>query len=167
MAAIILVVCGGVYMQRDNDLLQDAVFHTNEQNPSVSSNAQRTQRQKDAVEDIVREPIGRGPGTAGPASIYLEDSEARVAENYYLQLGQEIGVIGLGIFLAIFVLLCKRLWELKSYPWPKAILLAGIGLAVANLLLHVWADDTLAIIWFGVAGYFAFLPRRSQPRAVY
>jgi hypothetical protein len=32
-----------------------------------------------------------------------------------------------------------------------ALLASLIGI-IANLLLHVWADDTLAYIWWGIAG---------------
>jgi len=33
-----------------------------------------------------------------------------------------------------------------------SVLASGIGIAVASLFLPVWADDTVSIVWWGLAG---------------
>lgn len=137
---------------RDNDTFQNAFLHTDENSRSaVSSNEARASAITTGLYEIFREPLGRGVGTAGPASFY-NDEPARISENYFIQIGQEAGVLGLGLFLAINILLAKRLYRKKDELLPRILLASLIGLTVINLLSHAWTDDTLAYIWWGLAG---------------
>ena len=99
----------------------------------------------------MREPFGRGVGTAGPASVYNR-GKGRVAENYFIQIGQEAGWIGLMLFLLINAGVGYLLWVRRADPLALSLLAGLIGLSFVNLLSHAWSDDTLAYVWWGLAG---------------
>jgi O-antigen ligase len=151
--AAALVVGGATAVFKNNSRFQNTFFHTsNSSASSDNSNAKRWQAQKDGIRDVIREPLGRGPGTAGPASVYNAPHEVRLAENYYLQIGQEVGWLGLGIFVAINVALAKALWRRRQDTLAKVLLASGVGITVICLLSHALTDDTLSYLWFGLAG---------------
>lgn len=151
----VLVFAALGYALRDNDHFQNVFFHTNEHSASAaSSNAGHASAIKNGIADVVRAPLGSGTGTAGPASVYNHDhAPARIAENYYIQVAQEVGILGLGLFIAINVLVVQRLWKDRRRSSLAQLLLASfIGMTIINMLMHAWADDTLAYVWWGFAG---------------
>lgn len=151
--ALVVIFAGGLYELRNHQSVQDALLHTSSASTSsISSNAQRTSALRSGVQDIVHQPLGDGPGTAGPASTRNTGHPARIAENYYLQLGQEIGVIGLVIFLAINCLVAIELWRRRTDNLARILLASLVGISFINLLSHAWADDTLSLLWWGLAG---------------
>jgi O-antigen ligase len=150
------------YGLRNNDQFQNIFFHTNEQSKSAeSSNEGHVSALKNGLGDIVHTPWGSGTGTAGPASVYNK-FPPRIAENYYVQIGQEIGVIGLAAFVLINIMVARRLWERRADPLALTLLVSFAGLALVNLLLHAWADDTLAYIWWGLAGAAVAIPLKRE-----
>lgn len=151
-AVILIIVAGGFYFLGSSQNAQDTLFHTS--NTSVSkqsSNEARLNAMEQGVKDIWHQPLGHGPGTAGPAS-FRNDQPPRVAENYFLQIGQEVGLIGMAIFVAINALLAKQLWRRRQDQLPRILLASFIGLTFINLLSHAWTDDTLSYLWWGLAG---------------
>lgn len=152
LAGCLVVICGvaGLIL-RQNATFQDAILHTDNNSKAVlSSNENHTSAFKNGLRDIVHQPLGEGPGTAGPASAY-NNHPGRIAENYFLQVGQEAGVIGMALFIAINVMVGRLLWQKRKDPLALALLASLIGLSFVNLLSHAWADDTLAYIWWGLA----------------
>lgn len=149
----LLIGAVGVYQYRSSSFVENVILHDNpEIGPDQTSNSDHTLAIKNALIDIKEEPItGCAPGCAGPASFYDPDG-AKLAENYYLQVGQEVGVAGLGLFLAINILIGIELFKRRSDTLALVLFASLIGISVANLLLHVWADDTLAYVWWGLAG---------------
>lgn len=158
----IMVIAGGFYLLRFNNTFQDTVFHTSEESASSeSANAQRARALEVAARDAVSEPLGRGPGTAGPAS-FRNGGQARIAENYYLQIGQEVGLAGLAIFVAINVLVGLELWRRRASNLAKILLASLVGLTFVNLVSHAWTDDTIAYIWWGLAGIATAIPAAAS-----
>jgi len=152
LAAAVLLAAGAVATLRTNDRFENTFFHTDEHSTSEqSSNEARLGSFRMAVDDVVQEPFGRGPGTAGPASQH-NLQPGRIAENYYLQIAQETGWLGLGLFLAILVLISKRLWQHRDDLLARVLLASLIGISFINMVQHAWADDTLALLWWGLAG---------------
>ncbi len=151
----LVVICSVVIVAlRDNDTVQNVVFHTNEHSSSpTSSNFQRSAALKQGVLDIAHKPLGGGVGSAGPASLRNTKAPARISENFFLQIGQETGVIGLGLFMAILAILLRRLWSQRDLLISRALLAIFIGLIAINLVSHAWADDTLAYVFFGSVGF--------------
>lgn len=152
-AAGMVAVAGLVVIAwNDNPRFENLVFHT-EDNSKVerSSNDDRANAIQSGLEEISREPLGEGPGTAGPASVY-NDGKVRISENYYVQVAQETGWLGLGLFLLISAGVGYLLWLRRDHPLALALFVSLIGLAFINLLSHAWTDDTVAYIWWGLAG---------------
>lgn len=151
ISVFVLMGAGSIVALRHNDYVQNTLFHTDEHSSSAeSSNQERKSNLKSAAKDIAREPLGRGPGTAGPASV-RNNHPARIAENYYLQIGQEVGILGLIVFLAINIVVALELWRQRDKF--SLILLASLaGITIVNMLSHAWADDTLSLLWWGLAG---------------
>lgn len=151
-ASSVVVAVGLVVVFRDNNFVQNTLFHTDETSQSAeSSNAARASALESGAVSLLHEPFGRGPGTAGPAS-FRNDKPARIAENYFIQIGQEVGLIGLALFLAIYGIVARRLWLARQDLLPAVLLASLAGITLINMLSHAWTDDTLALLWWGLAG---------------
>ncbi len=142
-----------IYQYRDTGFVQDVILHDNPQEGGeVSSNQGHLEATLDGIKDVQKDPVfGCAPGCAGPASVHNEDG-TRISENYYVQTAQESGLIGLLLLLTIFALVGWQLFRSKPDPLTCAWLAAFIGIALINMLVHAWADDTLAYLWWGAAG---------------
>ncbi len=154
IVAVIVLAGGsiGIYSLRSNQVIQDALLHTSVSSTSPqSSNALRSIAIKNGIRDVVHQPLGRGPGTAGPAS-FRSNHPARIAEDYYLQIGQEVGILGLAIFLAINMQVALSLWSQRQDILARILLAALAGICFINLVSHAWTDDTLSLLWWGLAG---------------
>ncbi|MGH7237315.1 MAG: O-antigen ligase family protein, partial [Candidatus Saccharimonadales bacterium] len=151
----IIVVVGIVagFGLRHNLHFQNEILHTQANSQVKStSNSGHLKALKTGLHDIFRQPFGRGTGTAGPASVYNKPHAARLAENYFIQIGQETGWLGLAIFVMINLLTAKLLWRCRREPLAISLLAALAGIILVNLLSHAWTDPTLAYIWWGLAG---------------
>ena len=128
------------------------VFHSPvEKALKQSSDSDRIEAVVESSQAVIEQPTGFGPGTAGPAS--FRSNQALVTENYYLQLAYEVGIIGLGIFLAICGAIIRRLYQMRHRSQLVRPLLASfIAISFINLFLHGWTDSTTALIWWGTAG---------------
>jgi O-antigen ligase len=147
---VFLAILVGVF--RYNSVAQNVLFHTSSSSKSsTSSNAQRASALKTGLKDVVHHPFGEGPGTAGPASVH-NNHPPKIAENYYIQVAQETGILGIVIFILINILLGIRLWRKQKDPLASLLLASLIGISIVNLISHAWADDTLALLWWGMAG---------------
>ena len=148
----LVITVAGIYLMRSSDPVQDILFHTSEKSQSAqSSNQQRFDAMRAGVSDIINQPQGGGPGTAGPAS-FRNSAPPKIAENYYLQIGQEIGLIGVTIFATINILVGVELWRRKEQQLARILLASLVGITFVNLVSHAWTDDTLAYLWWGLAG---------------
>jgi hypothetical protein len=136
----------------NNPRFENIFLHTQDHSAVArSSNQGHVAAFKLGVHDLVHEPFGEGPGTAGPASVY-DDGHVRLSENYFLQIGQEAGWIAVALFILINAGVGYLLWTRRQDPLALALLAALVGLTFVNLLSHAWADDTLAYVWWGLAG---------------
>jgi len=101
------------------------------------------------IDRVIDDPMGCGAGCAGPASYY--DDTPRISENYYVQIAETYGVVGLALWVAIFTGVMVRLW--KHDERLSAVLFAsGVGLSAIGFWLHVWADDPISLTWWCLAG---------------
>jgi len=152
VSALAVVGLGSIYAFRSNQTVQDVFLHTSTNSASAkSSNMIRDAAIKGGLHDVIHQPLGRGTGTARPASFYNKHTP-RIAENYYLQIGQEVGVAGLAIFLAIIIMVGRQLWQRKDDPLARVLLASLVGISFVNLVSHAWTDDTLSLLWWGLAG---------------
>ncbi|HET7827657.1 MAG TPA: O-antigen ligase family protein [Candidatus Saccharimonadales bacterium] len=152
LAGILIVMAALTFGLRNNLTFENAIFHTDRVSTAKeSSNQGHETAFKLAIKDIEHHPLGSGVGTAGPQSVY-NNHPAKIAENYFLQIGQEAGIIGLVLFIAICAALGQMLYERRADPLALALFASLIGLSLVNLLSHAWSDDTLAYVWWGLAG---------------
>jgi len=137
---------------RNNTTFQDFIFHTNAKSTITTTSDQgHASAFRAGLHDLVHEPLGHGPGTAGPASVY-SNHPARIAENYFIQIGQEVGWLGLTVFIVINVWVAKLLWLQRADTLALGLFAGLLGVSVVALLSHAWTDDTLAFLWWGLAG---------------
>ncbi len=71
----------------------------------------------------------------------------RLPENWYVQIGVELGVLGFALFIALTFLLLKRL-----HANEKSLFLAFLGVSIAALFLHAWEDSAVAYTMWGLVG---------------
>lgn len=139
------------YALRDNDYVQNTIFHTDETSQSTSStNTVRAQALQSGLQDVWQHPLGQGLGTAGPAS--TRGQAPKIAENYYIQVAQEVGVFGLVLYLAITVLVAAQLFQRRQDVLAQVLLASLAGITAINMVSHAWMDDTLSLLWWGLAG---------------
>ena len=117
----------------------------------ITSNDAHIDATTDAVRRIIKTPLGCGAGCSGPAS-YYDERPARIGENYYLQIGEQYGIIGLIVWLVIMFMLVRRLYEIRRANMVTPCTAALIGYFAIGMLLHVFVDEPVAITWFVIAG---------------
>lgn len=150
-AGVVILFSGLTWVLRNNDSVQNTVFHSDENSTSsLSSNEQRASALSTSLQEVWQNPLGTGPGSAGPAS-FRNNNQPRIAENYFIQIAQEVGVLGMLLFVAISGLTGWALWK-RSTPLAKILLASLVGITVVNLVSHAWVDDTLSLLWWGLAG---------------
>jgi hypothetical protein len=147
ISAVALIV-----ILHNNTTFENIFFHT-QKHSAVQANSDQGHIAafKNGIRDVAHEPLGRGVGTAGPASVY-NNNNVRIAENYYLQIAQEIGWAGMILFIAINYLVACELWFRRDDMLPRVLLASLIGISFVNFLSHAWTDDTISYLWWGLAG---------------
>lgn len=113
----------------------------------------RINRLNQSIGLLIDNPLGLGIGQVGPAAQWLKDetSQALVSENFYLQIGLELGIFGLIAYIWLLIDLLKKAYS-NLYQRTKnltkglnlAIFISLIAVMVANLFLHSLTDATLA-----------------------
>lgn len=150
-AVIVLVaLIGGAFLLRDQYIVQNVIFHSDESTALDDPNEKRVKLVQQGFKGVIDDPEGHGPGTAGLVSTKLPNG--LLTENYYLQIGYEIGVIGLILFLGFLMVVLLRLWEHRNNRLDQVLIASFVGLAFMNLLLHTWANEAVAISWFMLSG---------------
>lgn len=164
---VLVAMAGSATILRTNSTFQNIIFHTDDLSvSSQSSNEVRANALVNGIQDTINNPLGSGPGSAGPAS-FRNNNQPKIAENYYIQLAQEVGVIGLVLYLLITLILVRGLWLRRQQLLPAVLLATLAGITCINMLSHAWADDTLSLLWWGLAGiaisYSPDKPLLSKP----
>lgn len=106
---------------------------------------------KKGMIDIIKNPIGDGPGTAGIVSIQNKNG-GRLTENYYLQIALEVGVIGLILFVSIWAIVAKRLFQQPQNELTTMLFCVALAYSVMALVMHLWTNEVVAYTWWGLAG---------------
>jgi len=155
ISIILIILGGGLFMARNTQFVSNVLFHENPTDGSVTnSNEGHINSISDATAQLLQQPLGAGIGSTGSASLLGNKSE--IIENQYLFVAHEIGWLGLAIFVFIFASIQIRLWKLRNNWLALGVFASGIGLALIGILLPVWVDDAVAIIWWGLAAIALF-----------
>lgn len=139
-----------VYAMRDQYVVQNVVFHSDENTQMTDSNNLHVKYAVDGIKGIASEPEGHGPGTAGLVSIHTK-TEVVLTENYFIQIGYEIGVVGLALLLGIISYLLAQLWKIKT-TLASAQIASFFGISLCALLLLTWSNEAVAATWWLLAG---------------
>ena len=153
LVAMVLISIFAVRFWGESRFVRTVIFHQpiSKTAQTEESNAGHLRNTTHAAADLRRHPFGKGLGTAGPVSV-INGGQARVAENYFLQIFQETGWLGSVLLASVHLSLGLALWRNRA---NHLVLLAGIsfaGLILTNLFLHTWADETVALTWWAYSG---------------
>ncbi len=147
---LFVIAAGGLFMARNTSFISNVVLHENPNGgSSVNSNEGHISSINDSFSQLLKQPLGAGLGSTGSASLLGKNAE--IIENQYLLVAHEAGWLGLALFVSIFAAVMTRLWKLRKDWLALGVFAIGIGLAVVGLFLPVWTDDTVSIIWWGLA----------------
>jgi hypothetical protein len=117
---------------------------------------------------VVRaEPLGLGLGTSAGAGQRFESTILVIPENNYLQVGVEVGLLGMALFIALTVLMLRRLRRAQlavANLGVAAARSAGLGLAIGAFFLHAWSNLIVSWPFWALAGV-AIGTAESQARA--
>lgn len=147
----------GLWQVSHTDWYANVVLHEDPESTVVSkSNEGHIESFLMGANRMAMQPFGAGIGSTGSASLYDDDAtNDTIIENSYFYIAHESGWLGLAIFMTLFVVILQRLWRLRSSWLAMGVFASGLGLAVIGLLLPVWADETVALTWWALAGAVA------------
>jgi len=150
IATLVVATAGGLFAARDSNFVSNVLLHDNATTgPLETSNDGHAASLAEGVDRMVHQPLGGGVGSTGSASLYGDTP--LIIENQYLFIAHEAGWLGLGLFLVLTFKVLQQLWR-RRFDWlAVGVFAGGIGLALIGILLPVWVDDTVAIIWWGLA----------------
>jgi hypothetical protein len=117
------------------------------------------------VSTLVAHPLGQGLSTGSGIGQRFHVANTTVPENYYLNVGDEIGVLPMIVFIALTIVLLVRLRRAareNDDPLTTAAWAAGVGLAVSALFLQPWVNFGVAWTYWGIAGAVIGLAERSR-----
>lgn len=151
-AVTVLVIIAFAFLFQKSPAVRTLLLHETPTVTDQTSNEGHIVATKSALKDIASHAFGHGPGNAGPASALGKADEKRIAENYFLQVLQEVGWLGGLLLIGIHYYIVRILWGYKEYPLAIGLFATFWGLLFTNLLLHTWADDAVALTWWTLAG---------------
>ncbi|HEX8762196.1 MAG TPA: O-antigen ligase family protein [Candidatus Saccharimonadales bacterium] len=152
LAGAVIVLVVGLFSLRDTHIFQQYIVHSNptETVQDLDSNDYHWLFIRQGLEGIIDQPFGHGPGTAGLASIQ-NPAGSFLTENYYVQIGYELGVTGLVLFVLLNVWLYIALLR-RGNRWTVVLLASFWGYMLTNMLLHTWSNEAVATQWWLLAG---------------
>lgn len=99
----------------------------------------------EGINQMLAHPLGLGLGSAGPAS--YRTLTPIIPESWYLQVGVELGFIGLALFIAVLVAIAKKL-----HTADPAILASFLGVLAIAFFLHTLEDSAVSLTLFTLIG---------------
>jgi hypothetical protein len=108
------------------------------------------------IANLTKVPLGTGLGTAPGVGDRFSAPQTIVSDNSYVQVGNELGVPAMLVFIALLAALVPSLRR-GVVADPSNALCAGargacIGLIVAGLFHHVWIDFPVSWTFWMAAG---------------
>ena len=151
---------------RDTSFVHNVVLHDNPTTgAAIDSNEGHLSSLQDGLARAANEPMGMGIGSTGSAS--LLGTEPLIIENQYLMIAHEVGWLGLALFAVLYMYILWRLWQNRRDWFALGLWASGVGLAVIGLLLPVWADDTVGIVWWGLAAIALYYTQQPIDESVW
>jgi len=152
-----IALTGSLVAFRETQFVSQVILHEDpSEGNAVNSNDGHAESLKDGTTRMLQQPLGAGIGSTGSAS--LQGDEPVIIENQYLFVAHENGWVGLALFLLITYYVLLGLWQRRAQWLALAVFASGAGIALAGLFLPVWVDDTVSIIWWGLAALVLAAP---------
>lgn len=107
------------------------------------------------VDVLAHHPLGLGLGTGAGTGQRFGVASTTIPENNYLEVGDELGLLPMVVFVALTVALIlglRRKARARDDPLLTASWAAAAGLAVGALFLQTWSDFSVSWTLWGVAG---------------
>lgn len=152
---LLLLLTGSFLTFKDTQFFSNVILHEDPTEANdINSNEGHISSLVTGLEQFVSQPMGAGVGSTGSASLYGDNPV--IIENQYLFTAHEIGWLGLILFISIFIAILWKLWDIRGDWLALGVFASGVSLALIGLLLPVWVDDTVAIVWWGLAAIALF-----------
>lgn len=152
VAVCLFIISSLLFMFRNTYVFQNVFFHADQSTVLADPNELRVSLTQEAIDEIIDQPQGYGPGTAGLVSINNPQG-GRLTENYYLQIAHEVGWLGVILFVTIFLLIMYRLFFMaRKSPLAAALFASGVAYAFYSLLIHLWSNEAIALQWWLLVG---------------
>lgn len=125
-------------------------------NTNETDNQAHISRSRAAFDALMNQPLGRGLGTNLVTGARYNTNGALVAEDYYLQVGNELGLPEMIVFVVLLAVLLVRLGVIAVRAGPGetmagGLLIAGCGLTLGGFFLHDWGSYEVSLGFFGLA----------------
>lgn len=165
VGVLVVLLLGGLFSIRHTAFFQHYIVHSNpqEQVADLDSNDLHVELVKEGVKGIVAQPLGHGPGTAGLVSIQNPNG-TQLTENYYVQVGYEVGIVGLVLFISLNVWLYYRLWR-QGGTVAKILCASFWAYVLINMLLHTWSNEAVAVQWWLLTGMALAAGANKKPQS--
>lgn len=147
----VLLMAGMIFIFRDTYVFKNVILHSDESTIEADPNELRVHLQQLAIEGIVEDPQGHGPGTAGLVSI-SNPKGTFLTENYYLQIAYEVGIFGLLILLSIFIATLHQLLSIKEISAKAVLVGCFVAYSFIAILIHLWSNESVAAQYMLVTG---------------
>jgi O-antigen ligase len=119
-----------------------------------------------AVDSLSSDPMGRGLGTQPGVGDRFRVQTKLTSEDAYLQVGNELGIVAMILFIAMVLLTLRRLKDATarapSSPLTSAVRSAAVGYAIGGLFLHVWIYLPVSITLWSLAGVVLGAAERTE-----
>jgi len=149
--SVFAVIGASAFLLRSTTFVQTTLLHRDPAEASeINSDDQRISSIKTAINLVNQKPLGHGIGSSGPASNY--GNSPYIIENHYLDLAYQLGWVGLALSLSVTAYVGYLLIKLKT-KLAYAHFAGLIAVSVIAMFWPVWSDETVALIWWGMAGF--------------
>ena len=163
VGVVALVLVGSLVAVRDTSFVSTVILHEDPQEAGVvNSNDEHVQSLVVGLSRMAQQPFGAGVGSTGSASLYTHSPI--IIENQYLFIAHEAGWVGLLLFLLISAAVLILLWRRRREWLCLAAFATGLGLMAVGMVLPVWVDDTVSILWWSFAGLALASPALRRER---
>jgi hypothetical protein len=110
---------------------------------------------REGIETLIEHPLGLGLGTQPGVGTRFQVQGTLTAENSYIGLGDELGVVTMVLFVAFVIVLIRRLGQARRTrpdSFVDAVRPTVIGVSVGAIFLHAWLYYSVGSTLLALAG---------------